>query len=87
MNTGHSLQIPVLQQTLDAIALACRNAVDSMHAAWIERRAMRTRSRLPLHLRYDIGELDIRPASPPIGESDPRSGQIELETLWLRYGC
>lgn len=87
MITGHSLQIPVVLHTLDAVALACRHAVDSIRAAWVERRARRTLSRLPLHLRYDIGELDVRRAPPAIGETDPRSEQIELETLWRRYGC
>ncbi len=87
MNTGHSLHTPIFLRFMEAAALACRHATEGMHAAWTEHHARQVRSRLPARLRYDIGELDTRPAASPTSNPHPGPTPIDLETLWNRYGC
>jgi len=85
MQTDHSTQIVVqnpLQPLLEGIAewwqwLIKRDS-DSREAARYEGVV----SKLPPHLRYDIGELDgMPPVSPP---QVRQSYQDELELRWLR---
>lgn len=80
------------QPTITLTAFSYR--LQSLSAAWAQAitqfrdrrriaRQERLISRLPAHLRHDIGELDCRPPLPrPLGET-LKARQTTLESTWL----
>ncbi|MGE0500403.1 MAG: hypothetical protein AB7I79_01975 [Rhizobiaceae bacterium] len=66
-----------------AIASGVSKTIRSKLAAL---RSDRLRSKLPPHLRYDIGELDCRPERPQTLDQVLSGRQTSLEGVWLRYG-
>ena len=45
----------------------------------------RITAKLPAHLKYDVGEIDLMPTPiPTFMQSEPSSYQDELQQMWLR---
>lgn len=70
-------------QRLHAVSAAWKKALSQFRDSRRIARQERLISRLPAHLRHDIGELDCRPPLPqPLAET-LKARQTSLESTWL----
>jgi hypothetical protein len=68
-----------------ALTLMPTAAFRSFRQWYLDTIQKRATAKLPTHLKYDIGEIDLMPtAIPTFIQSEPSSYQDQLQQMWLR---
>lgn len=76
--------IPIESHPPIAMALFSRFFSIARHHV-LSYRQKKLHSKLSLHLKHDIGLLDIRPTREMLIDDTMKNRQTTLEDLWLRY--
>lgn len=85
MHSHQMITFPISHsRPLQTAFAACERTFRKLRDAWIVARQERVVSRLSLHLRYDVGDIDYRSPLPQPLEEMLKSHQQTLETMWLR---
>ncbi len=78
-----TVTLTAFSQRLQAVSAAWEQAISRFRESRRIARQERLISKLPPHLRHDIGELDCRPPLPrPLAET-LQARQTTLESTWL----
>ena len=71
-------------QQLQTASVTCRHMFEKLSHAWIAASQKRIISRLPLHLRHDVGDIDYQPSPQQMLDDAWKPGPQTLEQIWLR---
>ena len=83
MHAHPTVTLTAFSQPLQVVSAAWKQAIRQFRDSRRIARQERLISRLPPHLRQDIGELDCRPPLPrPLSET-LKARQTTLESTWL----
>ena len=85
MHSHQTLAFPIFQaRPMQAAFAACEHVFRKLREALAAARQQRVISRLPLHLRRDVGDIDYQPPLPRPLDETLRSHHQTLEATWLR---
>ena len=84
-NQDIPIALPIsLRPLLEAISRATLGTMKRIRHSYEAARYERTVSKLPPHLRHDIGDIDYFPPPPLPPHEIQRSYRQSLEAMWLR---
>lgn len=85
MNSQQTAMLPTpAWRPLRSASAMWHHAIDTFRARREAARHERVVSKLSLHLRYDVGDIDCRPPLPPQLAEVLTPQQTTLESNWLR---